>query len=139
MADYTLGIDMGTSGVKVAVLDLSRFRLVALAMQSYDNAALQPSTMLWEATTATIRKAVAGIDAKAIRGVGLSSQMHGTVLYDARGEVIEPIINWQDKRGDVRLPKYGHRSTVEAMMALLAGPEFEDLSLIHISEPTRPY
>ncbi|WP_423224548.1 xylulokinase [Candidatus Amarolinea aalborgensis] len=129
MADYTLGIDMGTSGVKVAVLDLSRFRLVALAMQSYDNAALQPSTMLWEATTATIRKAVAGIDAKAIRGVGLSSQMHGTVLYDARGEVIEPIINWQDKRGDVRLPKYGHRSTVEAMMALLAGPEFEDLGI----------
>lgn len=129
MADYTLGIDMGTSGVKVAVLDLSRFRLVALAMQSYDNAALQPSTMLWEATAATIRKAVAGIDVKAIRGVGLSSQMHGTVLYDARGQVIEPIINWQDTRGDVRLPKYGHRSTVEAMMDLLAGPEFDDLGI----------
>jgi sugar (pentulose or hexulose) kinase len=53
----------------------------------------------------------------------------GGPLVDARGEVIEPIINWQDKRGDVRLPKYGHRSTVEAMMALLAGPEFEDLGI----------
>ena len=129
MADYTLGIDMGTSGVKVAVLDLSHFRLIALAMQSYNNAALQPSTMLWEATAATIRKAVAGIDVQAIRGVGLSSQMHGTVLYDAQGQVIEPIINWQDKRGDAPLPKYSNRSTVATMMDLLAGPEFDDLGI----------
>ena len=37
MAEYTLGIDMGTSGVKVGVLDLSVFRLIALAMKGYDN------------------------------------------------------------------------------------------------------
>ena len=129
MTEYALGIDMGTSGVKVAVLDLSRFRLVALAMQGYDNSPQQPSTMLWNATADTVREAVAGIDAHAIRAISLSGQMHGTVLYDARGEVIDPVINWQDKRCDVLLEKYGNRSTVEMMMELLRGPEFDDLGI----------
>lgn len=129
MTAYTLGIDMGTSGVKVAVLDLSTFKLIALAMQGYDNAPQQSSTMLWEATAATIRAAVAGLEVEAIRAISLSGQMHGTVLYDARGEVIDPIINWQDQRCDAPLEKYGHRSTIEMMMALLAGPEFEDLGI----------
>lgn len=129
MAAYTLGIDMGTSGVKVAVLDLSSFKLIALAMQGYDNAPQQSSTMLWEATAATIRKAVTGVDVNAIRAISFSGQMHGTVLYDARGEVIDPIINWQDKRCDVPLEKFGNRSTIEMMMELLAGPEFADLGI----------
>ncbi len=129
MTAYTLGIDMGTSGVKVAVLDLNTFKLIALAMLGYDNSPQQSSTMLWNATAATIRRAVAGIDVDAIRAISFSGQMHGTVLYDARGEVIDPIINWQDKRCDVPLEKYGNRSTIETMMALLAGPEFDDLGI----------
>jgi hypothetical protein len=36
--------------------------------------------------------------------------MHGTVMYDA-GEIIDPIINWQDKRrdipGEIRQPDHG--------------------------------
>lgn len=129
MQHYALGIDLGTSGVKVAVLDLNTFRLIALAMRSYDNAPLQPSGMLWAATAATLREAVAGIDVHAIRGVSFSAQMHGTVLYDGDGEVIEPIINWQDKRCDAPLARYGDRSTVETMMERLAGPEFDDLGI----------
>jgi xylulokinase len=129
MTEYTLGIDLGTSGVKVGVLNLSSLRLIALAMRGYDNSAQQQSTMLWESTADAIREAVAGITVEAIRAIGFSGQMHGTVLYDARGEVIDPIINWQDKRCDVPLGKYGNRSTVEMMMALLAGPEFDDLGI----------
>ncbi len=129
MTAYTLGIDLGTSGVKVAVLDLRTFKLIALAMQGYDNSPHQLSTMLWEATAATIRKAAAGIDVQAIQGISLSGQMHGTVLYDAQGKVIDPIINWQDKRCDIPLAKYDNRSTVETMMERLAGPEFDDLGV----------
>ncbi len=129
MTAYTLGVDMGTSGVKVAVLDLSTFKLIALAMQGYDNSPQQSSAMLWEATAATTRKAVAGIDVSAIRAISFSGQMHGTVLYDEGGAVIDPIINWQDKRCDVPLEKYGNRSTIETMMELLVGPEFDDLGI----------
>lgn len=129
MTEYTLGIDMGTSGVKVGVLDLSNFKLIALAMQGYDHSALQPSTMLWEATAATVCKALATVNVKAIGAIGLSSQMHGTVLYDARGEIIEPIINWQDKRADLPLARHGNRTTIEVMRGLLAAAEFDDLGV----------
>ena len=129
MTPYTLGIDMGTSGVKVGVLDLGNFRLIALAMKGYDNAAQQQSTILWESTAAAIREAVAGINIEAIQAISFSGQMHGTVLYDAQGEIIEPVINWQDRRCDAPLEKYGNRSTVETVMALLAGPEFDDLGI----------
>jgi xylulokinase len=129
MAEYTLGIDMGTSGVKVGVLDLSNFRLIALAMKGYDNSPQQLSTILWESTAAAIKEAVAGINVETIRAISFSGQMHGTVLYDARGEIIEPVINWQDRRCDMPLEKYGNRSTVETVMALLAGPEFDDLGI----------
>jgi xylulokinase len=129
MTEYTLGIDMGTSGVKVGVLNLGNFRLIALALKEYDNSAQQQSTILWESTAAAIREATAGIDERAIQAISFSGQMHGTVIYDAQGEIIEPIINWQDRRCDVPLEKYGSRSTVETVMALLAGPEFDDLGI----------
>lgn len=129
MAEYTLGIDMGTSGVKAAALDLRSCKLVVLAMLGYDNSPQQLSTMLWEATAAVVRKVASGIDARAIRAISFSGQMHGTVLCDARGEVIDPIINWQDKRCDVPLAQYGQRSTIERMMELLDGPEFTDLGI----------
>lgn len=129
MAMYTVGVDLGTSGVKVGVLDLRSFRLIALAMRSYDNSALQPAAMLWAATADAIGEAVSGIDASAVRAIGFSGQMHGTVLYDARGEVIDPIINWQDKRCDAPLARYGNRTTIDRMRELLAGPEFDDLGI----------
>lgn len=119
MTEYALGIDLGTSGVKVGALDLATLRLSSLAMTSYDNSAQQPSTMLWEATAATIRDAVAEIDVRAVKAIGLSGQMHGTVLYNSAGEVIEPVINWQDKRCDAPLERYGGRTTVAEMMAIL--------------------
>jgi xylulokinase len=131
MIGYTLGIDVGTSGVKAALLDLSTFKLITLAMQGYDNGAEQPSEMLWQATAATVREAVAEVNPQAVRGISLSAQMHGTVMYGAQGKVIEPVINWQDKRCDTPLARYGNRTTVEAIMELLAGPEFDDLG-IHV-------
>ena len=129
MIHCTLGIDMGTSGVKAALLDLDTFKLIALAMQGYDNAPEQSSEMLWQATAATVREAVAGIDPRAIRGISISGQMHGTVMYDARGEIIDPIINWQDSRCDIPLARYRNRTTIEVMMDMLAGPEFDDLGI----------
>lgn len=123
MTEYTLGIDMGTSGVKVGVLDVNTLQLISLAMKAYDNSAHQPSAMLWEATASAIQEAVAGLDTNEIGAIGLSGQMHGTVLYDSAGVVIEPIINWQDKRCDVPLEKYGNRTTVEMMMTRLGVEE----------------
>jgi xylulokinase len=129
MMRYTLGIDVGTSGAKAALLDLDTFELHGVAMRSYDNGCLQSSAMLWEATSDVIRGAVAGVDPRAIGGISLSGQMHGTVMFDAMGETIEPVINWQDRRCDLPLACYGGRTTIQAMTDLAAGPEFDDLGV----------
>jgi sugar (pentulose or hexulose) kinase len=86
MIHCTLGVDVGTSGVKAGLLDLDTFKLITVATRSYDNAPQQSSEMLWEATAATIREVATGMDPKAIRGISISCQMHGTVMYDARGD-----------------------------------------------------
>jgi xylulokinase len=129
----TLGVDMGTSGVKAALLDLDTFKLVSVASRSYDNGPEQSSEMLWEATAASIREAVAGCplgdNPHAIRGISISGQMHGTVMYDVRGRTIDPIINWQDQRCEVPLVRYDNRTTVEVMREILADRDFDDLGI----------
>ena len=42
--------------------------------------------------------AASGVAADAIACVGLSGQMHGAVLLDARGDVVRPSIIWCDQR-----------------------------------------
>src|SRR4051794_36567303 len=129
MSHGTLGIDMGTSGVKAALLDLDTFKLGPVATRSYDNAPHQASAILWAATAAAIREAVTGVDPHTIRGISFSAQMHGTVMYDGQGAIIDPIINWQDQSGNVPLARYGNRTTVEVLRDLLAGPDFADLGI----------
>ncbi len=126
---YTLGIDLGTSGAKAALMDTRGFTLVSLAMREYDNAAQQPSAMLWDAVSEAVREAVAGFDPRDIRGIGLSAQMHGAALYDASGAVIEPIINWKDKRCDAPLAKYGGCTTIEEVTRRLAGLDLSALGV----------
>src|SRR3954464_3376511 len=111
MTRCTLGIDMGTSGVKAALLDLDTFKLISVATRSYDHGAQQSSEMLWQATASAIQEAVAGVDPHAILAISISGQMHGTVMYDDRGRIIDPIINWQDRRCEVPLAPYGNRTT----------------------------
>ena len=42
--------------------------------------------------------AAAGIPAQSIEAIGLTGQMHGATLLDARGEVLRPAILWNDGR-----------------------------------------
>lgn len=130
MADYTLGVDVGTSGVKAGLLNLSTLQLEHVAARSYASSALQPSSMLWEGTLGAVREAVAMLgEAGAVQAIGLSGQMHGAVLYDVRGEVIEPIINWQDKRCDQPLARYAGKTTTQAIVERLGLQGFEDLGI----------
>ena len=130
MTDYALGIDVGTSGAKAGLLNLSSLQLEHVATRGYASPALQPSSMLWEGTLAAARESVAMLaGAGRVQAVGLSGQMHGTVLYNARGEVIEPVINWQDKRCDQPLARYGGKTTVEVIVETLSSPGFEDLGV----------
>ena len=100
-----LGIDLGTSGVKAVLVDGED------RIEGQSTAPLEVSTPrpLWSEQdpedwwTATCRavdeiKAGHGPALAATRAIGLSGQMHGATLLDARGEVLRPAILWNDGR-----------------------------------------
>jgi len=60
----------------------------------------QDPGLWWHATTESLRQVLAktGVEAAAVKGIGLTGQMHGLVLLDERGDVLRPAILWNDQR-----------------------------------------
>lgn len=103
-----LGLDLGTSGVKAMLIDGDQ-RLIGSANGGLDVSRPHPgwseqNPADWIRAT---EEAIAGLKAKhpaelaAVRGIGLSGQMHGATLLDAAGEVLRPCILWNDTRSHV--------------------------------------
>jgi len=105
MDDLLLGLDIGTSCSKAVLLDAAG-RVVATATAEYGLATPRPlwaeqdPADWWTACVAVIRQVLAapGVQPAAVRGVGLSGQMHGLVLLDGAGAVLRPCILWNDGR-----------------------------------------
>ena len=100
-----LGIDVGTSEVKVALVDDGQ-RVVAVGRAPLEVDRPHP---LWseqqpESWSRAAETAIAQIRAghaaelAAARGIGLSGQMHGAVLLDGENRVLRPAILWNDTR-----------------------------------------
>jgi xylulokinase len=100
-----LGIDLGTSEVKLLLLD-AHHRIVATAgepltvQRPHPLWSEQHPDQWWAATHAAMaRLALDHADAlKQVRAIGLSGQMHGAVLLNAQRQVLRPAILWNDGR-----------------------------------------
>lgn len=106
-----LGIDLGTTGVKVALFAAEDGRVLAHAFTAYPLYHPQPGWAeqnpadWWQATVTAIRSCLAsanevGAQSSNVKGVGLSGQMHGIVLLDQAQQVLRPCIIWADQRSD---------------------------------------
>lgn len=104
-----LGIDLGTSSIKVAVVDPATQRTLATAQYPDTEAAIlsrQPGwaeqcpDTWWESVQLAIRKAHASgaYDPGDISAVGIAYQMHGLVLVDKDQQVLRDSIIWCDSR-----------------------------------------
>ncbi|EJT03907.1 xylulokinase [Rhizobium sp. CCGE 510] len=103
-----LGLDLGTSGVKAMLIDGDQ-KIVGSANGSLDvsrphSGWSEQEPAHWVRAT---EEAVAGLKAKhpkelaAVKGIGLSGQMHGATLIDATDKVLRPCILWNDTRSHV--------------------------------------
>lgn len=99
-----LGLDLGTSGLKGIVIDDGQ-RVVAEATAPLAVARPHPgwseqTPADWIAAAEAVLDALAAAAAGlgAVRGIGLSGQMHGATLLDASDEVLRPCILWNDTR-----------------------------------------
>lgn len=105
MAEVTLGVDLGTSGVKVVALDAAR-RTIASATRSYPLLTPQPGwteqrPQDWAAAALDALAEVAGLlraGGHIPAALGLSGQMHGAVFLDSAGDVLRPAPLWNDQR-----------------------------------------
>jgi xylulokinase len=106
---YLLGIDVSTTATKALLINTAG-EVVAVASEEYGFETPHPlwseqsPALWWRGAIGSIRTVLAetGIDPAAIRGVGLTGQMHGLVLLDEAGAVLRPSILWNDQRTAVQ-------------------------------------
>ena len=102
---HLVGIDIGTSATKSVICDF-RGRILATSSADYPLSTPRPGwseqapELWWHATVKTVRKLLrdSGVDGRDVAAIGLSGQMHGAVLLDAKDRVIRPAILWNDQR-----------------------------------------
>jgi xylulokinase len=105
MAVYLLGIDLGAGSLKATIIDATG-HVAGEASHPVTNAVPHPGwseqdpgewfAALCVAVPAAL--AVAGLEAGAIAGIGISAGAHIPVLTDGQGRVLRPAIMWNDQR-----------------------------------------
>jgi xylulokinase len=94
-----VGLDVGTTGVKAVAIS-PEGEVLARSEEEYALSIPQPGWAeqdpedWWRAS----ERALAAIGAEQADAVGLTGQMHGLVLLDARDRVLRPAILWNDQR-----------------------------------------
>ncbi|MBI5877360.1 MAG: xylulokinase [Chloroflexi bacterium] len=122
-----LGIDVGTTGAKALLIDAHGV-VVASATESYAFDTPEPlwaeqsPAGWWRATIAAIRRVLDGRDTSAVAGVGLTGQMHGLVLLDARGDALRPCIMWNDQRSGPQCEAITRQIGAQRLLDLIANP-----------------
>ena len=102
---YVIGIDTSTTATKAVLID-EVGAVVGVGLAEYDYEVPRPQwseqdpALWWDGTVAAIRSVLAttGVTGDAVVAIGLTGQMHGSVLLDAAGTVLRPAILWNDQR-----------------------------------------
>ncbi|WP_257670272.1 xylulokinase [Parapedobacter tibetensis] len=127
-----LGIDIGTSSIKVSVVDANTQTCIAAARypEDHENSirsvlpgwAEQAPDMWWEQVVLAIRKLTsnASFRAQDIGAIGIAYQMHGLVVVDKNGDALRNSIIWCDSRavdiGEDAFAKIGQQHALEHLL-----------------------
>lgn len=123
----TLGVDVGTTTITALALDTATGLVLASATLPNNAETTAPADKArgrseWDAgrmariACGALREATVALGARGaeVCGIGVTGQQHGTVLLDAALESITPFFNWQDQRGQERVPGSDHTYVEEA-------------------------
>ena len=137
-----LGIDLGTSGLKLLLLNAQHQVQASadapLTLQRPHAAWSEQDPHEW---WLALDRAAAQLRATAprawgqVRAIGLSGQMHGAVVLNARHEVLRPAILWNDGRAAAQCAALEHRvPTSRQITGNLAMPGFTAPKLLWMQE-----
>ena len=132
-----LGIDVGTGGSRAVVINETG-QIVASATVEHEPFA-SPQTGWAEqdpddwcrASIAAIREVVShdNVSPDEIAAVGLSGQMHGSVLLNDRDEVVRPALIWCDQRSDKQCEQITQQIGAEQLIKLTCNPALTGFTL----------
>jgi len=126
-----LGIDLGTSSVKVAVTDAGTHKVLATAQYPDSEAVIisrqpgwaeQSPETWWEYVQKAIQRvhATGTYDPMEIGAIGIAYQMHGLVLVDKAQRVLRDSIIWCDSRavpyGDKAFAAIGETRSLDRLL-----------------------
>ncbi|MDQ6699564.1 MAG: xylulokinase [Acidobacteriota bacterium] len=132
-----LGIDIGTGSTRALVVDergVVRGGFTApheeIRMQRPQWAEQRPENW-WDAAVEAVRGALAqaGLAPDAVRGIGLSGQMHGLVILDGDNQVIRPSLIWCDQRSQEQVDFINRRVGEGKVLACIANPVLTGFTL----------
>ena len=98
-----IGIDLGTSAVKLLLMDETG-KVLNIVSKEYPLSFPNPGwseqnpSDWWAQSRAGLKELTANVDKNSIAGISFGGQMHGLVVLDENDEVIRPAILWNDGR-----------------------------------------
>ena len=98
-----IGIDLGTSSVKIILTD-EKMNIIKQVSKAYpldfseDGKSEQNPTDWWNAVKEGLSELTSDTAGNDIAGIGVGGQMHGLVMLDKNDHVIRPAILWNDTR-----------------------------------------
>jgi xylulokinase len=147
---YLLGYDIGSSSIKVTLLDAETGKAVASAaspkkeleiIAKKNGWAEQQPEVWWQnaiAATAEI-KTVLSFDPADVKAIGISYQMHGLVVVDKNQQVLRPSIIWCDSRavetGSRAAKKIGPAKCLKRLLNLPGNFTASKLKWVKDNEP----
>ena len=130
MPQHYLGIDVGTTAVKALVVDETGSVVgdaeapQALSVPQPGWSEQNPSDW-WQGTIDAVRAACEQAEVNEVASIGLSGQMHSSVLIDEADKVVRPAILWNDVRTTAQCRFINERVGEEGLRRLVGNPALE--------------
>lgn len=133
---YVIGVDLGTSAVKILLVD-QLGNVAKTISKSYPlihekNGYSEQDPQHWiEQTAAGLKELINAFDGNAedIEGISFSGQMHGLVLLDGDNQVLRPAILWNDTRTTAECQRIYDVVGQDRLLEITKNPALEGFTL----------
>ena len=131
-----IGLDLGTSGLKGVLIDGDQQVLAEatapLTVQRPHEGWSEQSPADWIAAAEAVLDKLAVRGLAGVKGLGLSGQMHGATLLDAKDEVLRPSILWNDTRAHLEARELDDDPTFRRLTGNIVFPGFTAPKLLWV-------
>lgn len=148
---YLLGIDLGTSSIKVAVVDITTQKSVAVAQYPENETEIKSLQSGWAEQNPidwwnNVKQAILKVNTlgtfnpKKIKAIGIAYQMHGLVAVNKQKQVLRDSIIWCDSRavalGETAFNEIGHQKSLRNLLNSPGNFTASKLAWVKNNEPT---